>query len=928
MNEKILNYLKLKTLQMDWSSLDEFTSSALLIEFNLSRTLINQILKELYNHHMIIKIQNKPIYFFHKEMLEKKYHVSNLKDKYDSIEDIMNALQVSKTNNVFSELIGYRGSLRYCLEQCKASVMYPGNGLPVLLHGESGTGKSNLANLMFKYAKVKKVIDEEANMITINCAEYANNPELFLTNLFGYVKGAFTDAVDEKQGILSLCNGGYLFLDEVHCLSAECQEKIFLFMDKGIYHKVGDNENWYSSNVRIIFATTEEPKDCLLKTLLRRIVLIIEMPSFDNYSSREKREFLYRFILQETMKINQEILISKNAMQSLLQHHFSGNVGELKNVIRASVANAYVIQHEKVIIHTSNLPIEFLGGTLSTINHNLRESNIVSLDELCSFTVSNYQFNELNEYLLKVYKEYIEDNMLNDFWDKAYNKLEKFIDYLFFDKIEKSQIDTKLMEIIENMFHLLHQKHLGYQLSHIQLEIISRMISEMNEVSDAFILFQEEHQDEIAELLIFIKNNYSDEYNICYDFLRMIHRSVLFEQFDIHLIDFIVLLHYFGKNQNRNLTSAVIIAHGYSIASGIAEVANHMLEQKIFDALDMPFDVDLEHIVHKLITFLKQRQLDEELLILVDMGSLEEIHRYLGEHFPINIGIVNNVNTRLALDIGNRLKLGEPLEEILVKSTSANQCRYLYARNKVRKDVILSVCDTGRGTANIIAKLIEISMPKNKDILILPYDIGSIQNMKFGKKRMDKYNIISVVGTKNPHIDSCPFISIEELIYHQNTDRIAQLFQMKITKEEIEEFKKRITRNFSYQQITGLLEVIQPEKIIRDVDFIVDFLRKELRIVFSSGTTLLLYIHISCLVERLIMNKYLDKYENLEKFEEENKDFIKIVKKAFEHIELTYNVVIPISEIAYINDCLYKDNYQSSVSMNNLEIELFTDSND
>ena len=79
------------------------------------------------------------------------------------------------------------------------------------------------------------------NFVQVNCSEYANNPELLTANLFGYKKGAFTGADSDNLGLLHFADGGVLFLDEVHCLNAECQEKLFLYMDQGIYHLVGDN---------------------------------------------------------------------------------------------------------------------------------------------------------------------------------------------------------------------------------------------------------------------------------------------------------------------------------------------------------------------------------------------------------------------------------------------------------------------------------------------------------------------------------------------------------------------------------------------------------------------------------------------------------------------------------------------------------------
>ncbi|MCB7254118.1 sigma-54 factor interaction domain-containing protein, partial [Longicatena sp. 210702-DFI.1.199] len=79
------------------------------------------------------------------------------------------------------------------------------------------------------------LIAEDRKFLIVNCSEYANNPELLTANLFGHKKGAFTGADRDNPGLIKLAEDGVLFLDEVHCLKAECQEKLFLFMDKGIY---------------------------------------------------------------------------------------------------------------------------------------------------------------------------------------------------------------------------------------------------------------------------------------------------------------------------------------------------------------------------------------------------------------------------------------------------------------------------------------------------------------------------------------------------------------------------------------------------------------------------------------------------------------------------------------------------------------------
>ena len=199
-----------------------------------------------------------------------------------------------------------------------------------------------IASCMEKYARHQKIITPQARMISVNCSEYANNPELLSDNLFGHVKGAYTGADEESEGLISLVNGGILFLDEVHCLKPECQEKLFLFMDKGIFHKIGDNDKWFGSKCHLIFATTENPKTALLKTLLRRIPITICVPSLQERPIVEKHELIFSLFMKESKQLDRKIKISNLAYQTLLDYNYKGNIGELKNVIKATCASVYV----------------------------------------------------------------------------------------------------------------------------------------------------------------------------------------------------------------------------------------------------------------------------------------------------------------------------------------------------------------------------------------------------------------------------------------------------------------------------------------------------------------------------------------------------------------------------------------------------------
>lgn len=239
--DALLAFLMNQTDFFDPENVSEvFTARYLAQRFNMQRNTASHYLNQLVAQGVLCKINTRPVYFLHKQAFSQQFFTLS-RNEYASVAELLaHGEQECAPDDHFSLLIGHNESLKRPIEQLKTALFYPDGGLPLLMTGESGTGKSYLAQLMHEYAIAQALLSPDAPFISFNCAQYASNPELLAANLFGYVKGAFTGAQSDRPGAFEAADGGMLFLDEVHRLSAEGQEKLFTLADCGEIYRVGD----------------------------------------------------------------------------------------------------------------------------------------------------------------------------------------------------------------------------------------------------------------------------------------------------------------------------------------------------------------------------------------------------------------------------------------------------------------------------------------------------------------------------------------------------------------------------------------------------------------------------------------------------------------------------------------------------------------
>jgi len=226
----------------------------------------------------------------------------------------------------------------------------------ILIYGESGTGKELIAKALH-FNSIRK----DRPFIAVNCA--ALNENLLESELFGYVKGAFTGAAGDKMGLFEAADNGTLFLDEVEAMSKSLQVKLLRVLQDRTFFPVGSTRPT-SVNVRIIAASNQHLEEAIKTKQFREDlyyrlnVIRIDLPAL-----RERAEdipLLARYFLAKFSKRMEKDIrrISDEAMQVLVNYAWPGNIRELENALERAVVVA-----ETDEIRTGDLPLTLAAHT-------------------------------------------------------------------------------------------------------------------------------------------------------------------------------------------------------------------------------------------------------------------------------------------------------------------------------------------------------------------------------------------------------------------------------------------------------------------------------------------------------------------------------------------------------------------------------------
>ncbi len=756
--------------------------------------------------------------------------------------------------------------------------------------------------------------------VIFNCADYADNPSLLVSILFGARKGAYTGADSDQQGLIEKANGGMLFLDEIHRLPPEGQEMLFSFLDRGKFRRLGDSETERTSEVGLIAATTESPESALLKTFVRRIPMIIKLPSLVERSMDERLEIIREFYENEATRLGMPINASINSIRALLGYACPNNVGQLKTDIQLLCARAYsdyIAQKKQTVqIVTANLPPHIKEGLFTETTHRDIWNKLTDVDSrFCTFypnqqndtTIFGIK-DRLNIYELIVLRmrelqasgaqeAEIEQNL--DEYIQSY--FSRFCSYqnetTSFDTViamTEPDVAQAIMEIIRFAEQRLARSFPSPTKTGIAMHVMNAI---KRIKSGKYIKGKEFNR---------IRRDHPKEFTAAVECLTIIDRTceISMPLEEASFLTFFFLLDEKWKTGNESkLVSVVVMTHGESTASSMAKTCNSLLGVHVAEGIDVPLNEPLTTAWSKLRASIVAKEQRPDVLLLVDMGSLTNLGQMLETELSIRCKTISLVSTLHVIQAVRRVTEGFSLDQVYEDvreirdffTTEPTSC----PAKQERKKYIVTLCATGEGTALMI---------KNRLAAALSYDRNKIQIVNLGVARTDDIRVhLDRLGENGQIIFIVSPFRLETEIPQYSIDDVMD--------SRVDKMQSLINRALLLDKISDAyadyFTMIDSPNAFSTADAMIN------RIETTYGKSLLdsvktgILCHIACMLDRLKSGGMAPPFEGMTDFIGTHKALFNIVGAEVAALETKFAISIPDEEICHIVSFFHPDNCEN-----------------
>jgi transcriptional regulator with AAA-type ATPase domain/transcriptional regulatory protein LevR len=801
-------------------------------QLGIDRSNASRDLNALVTQHTVLKIGGKPVLFLSVEGLSQLIGAAGVQELLqggaefsawaifcERLNDLLPtgskgtasspsrpaAAQTVSAQTAFDVLEGRSRSLKKPIELAKAAILYPPDGLHTLLTGPTGVGKTLFAESMHRFAVETGRLDFQAPFVPFNCADYSNNPQLLLSQLFGVEKGAYTGADRERAGMVEKADGGILFLDEVHRLPPEGQEMLFQLLDRGMYRRLGESDTHRRAKIRLIAATTENVQSSLLMTFVRRIPMLIPIPSLVERTLDERFHLISYLFAEESARVQRPFWIAPEVLKALLLFDCPANVGQLKSEIQLLSARAFLAQiQEEGAAH--------LNMTLESASDHVREGMLritgrrEELEELLESVPKGLVVNGddvsverredenlyaiLERQALELRRRGLNEEEINNVLsldiDMYFRKFLQRVSRQFESRRQDIArlVGDSFLETLEEMFDLA-SRELERVLSS---QTVFGTALHLRAAVDRVLAGQTIPNPGLAGLRAEAPPEYETAERMALLFSE--RTGILLPESEVGFLCTILLSTLEAPSAPK--VGVLVIMHGSSTASSMLQTTQHLLGTRHGAAIDMPLHMEREVITEQAIVLARKIDEGKGIILLVDMGVLTEIGPQIEQRTGIPVRTIPHVTTYLVMQAVRKAALSPASLEAVYATVLQGSTVYLPDTKRshpLRSGVLPVVCVTGQGSAVQLKAILEerLRLPEDYELDIVPVSITSFEEtLERLHKMLGGAKPVAIVGTLDPMkkgrgtsleplLDGVPFISAQEVLLGDGMQRLSRL---------------------------------------------------------------------------------------------------------------------------------------------------------
>lgn len=814
--EKVMKFIQMYSSDEKHDEFPKITTKFLSEKLNLQRTNLSTILNQLVKEGRLVKYSGRPVLY---QMAE----------------------EAEGQKDVFTEIIGFDGSLKEAVATAKAAVLYPERNCNILLSGHQGSGIHYFAKKVFQFAVKAGILKSHALFYEADCKSLQEGTEsireIFLGN-------------QGTPGLLEKVDGGMLLLKHAQMLSAYNRSILFSILNEERKGTAGNSKKAKKTGCSIIYSVDDENSGEALEFYKNHLQFRIWLPPLNKRPLKERFALIEKFLKKEAEKIKRMIEADTSILHALMLYDVPEDLRGLRNDIHAGCANSYVRSYQNknrtIQLQMSDFPNYVRKGILYYKTYK-EEIDLLILTD-CRYTFSAAQMlkdnksrkQDIYQFMDTRKRELRRQEMTEEEIDIVISaelkaEFQKYSQQLYDRVTDKNIFEKMVSEKLRQLVQRFCQKAENELGIKIEERTYFEICLHLNGCLVKTGTKQRISNTEISRLI----GQYPMYYQLAKDLnedLKSEFRSAL----DADEIVFLMLFLLQGREEKEEHQVVTLIAmHGSHLASSITEVVNIMADAQNTYAYDLALDKHIHTAYEELKQKIIQIHQGKGIILIYDMGSIRTMAESIVQETGIRIKCIEMPVTLLGIASSSFAAKNASLDEV-VEYLQSNFHNIQYFREKQgEKQHLLLISDH--------QDLIAEAKTTLKDQLGWKGEINTIEklDMNYLYNEIDRISqkgkIIGIIGEEDPGLKQYPFSYIQNLT-QTNAENLEEFFQ-EVEEDGIEETFDYLEDQFNQLDMQKMRTYLLP---------LLDQLGALMKIEMDEDKKIGLIVHMVCLIDRLL----------------------------------------------------------------------------